>query len=65
MLRDQFVTFLETTIVFLLLMNTLSVAAAAYAISMANGMAQQGQTVRAVAVRKANAMISAVWPNGR
>jgi hypothetical protein len=47
MARDQ------TTIVFLLLTNVLSVATAAYAMAVANGGAGEG-----------TAVLAAVWPRG-
>jgi len=37
MLRDQMITFLETTVIFLLLTNAISIFAAAYAIAVATG----------------------------
>jgi len=38
MIREQFINFLETAVVFLLLTNAFSVLAAAYAISLAHGL---------------------------
>jgi len=38
MLREQFINFLEAAVVLLALTNALSVAAAAYAISLAHGL---------------------------
>ena len=38
MMREQFINFLEATVVFLLLTNALGVFAAAYAISLAHGL---------------------------
>jgi hypothetical protein len=38
MMREQFINFLETTVVFLLLTNALGIFAAAYAVSLAHGL---------------------------
>jgi hypothetical protein len=57
MLRDQMINFLETTVIFLLLTNAVSIFAAVYAMSVANG----GRALHAV-VRKSNA---AIWPRDR
>ncbi len=56
MLRDQTIQFLECTIVFLLLTNALSVAAATYAIRVANGFAGKRRELTAAVPRKAETM---------
>jgi hypothetical protein len=66
MLRDQVITFLEATVIFLLLTNAVSVAAAAYAIAVATGLNNRRREAKALVVNKANAVLSAMWPaNGR
>ncbi len=62
MLRDQMITFLETTVIFLLLTNAISVFAATYAFSVANGAARRGREAGAAVARKANDALGAVWP---
>jgi len=66
MLRDQVITFLKATVIFLLLTNAVSVAAAAYAISVAMGLDHRRRQATGVVANKANAVLSALWPsNGR
>jgi hypothetical protein len=65
MLRDQVITFLEATIIFLLLTNAVSVVAAAYAISVATGLSNRRREAKALVVNKANAVLSAMWPSSR
>ncbi len=65
MLRDQVITVLEATIIFLLLTNAVSVAAAAYAIAVATGLNNRRREAKALVVTKANAVLSAMWPNSR
>ncbi len=62
MLRDQMITFLETTVIFLLLTNAISVFAATYAIAVANGASRRSREASAL-VRKANGALTAVWPS--
>ena len=64
MLREQIITFLECTIIFLLLTNAVSVAAAAYAISVATGLNTRRHEAKAVVMSKANAVLAAMWPSG-
>ncbi len=64
MLREQVITFLESTVIFLLLTNAVSVAAAAYAISVATGLNTRRREAKALAMSKANAVLSAIWPSG-
>ena len=63
MLRDQMITFLQATVIFLLLTNAVSVAAAAYAIAVATGLNNRRHEAKAVVVNKANAVLSAMWPS--
>ncbi len=63
MLRDQMITFLETTVIFLLLTNVVSVVAATYAIAVANGAARKGREAGALVAHKANDALTAVWPS--
>ena len=63
MLRDQVITFLEATVIFLLLTNAVSVAAAAYAIAVATGLNNRRRDAKALVVNKTNAVLSAMWPN--
>lgn len=56
MLRDQMISFLQTTVIFLLLTNAVSILAATYAIAVANSAAHRS--------RQVGAALSAVWPNG-
>jgi hypothetical protein len=63
MLRDQVITFLEATVIFLLLTNAVSVAAAAYAIAVATGLNTRRREAKALVVDKANAVLSAMWPS--
>lgn len=55
MLRDQ-------VIIFMLLTNALSVAAAAYAITAATGLDTRRRAAGALVMSKANAVRTAVWP---
>ncbi len=64
MLRDHMITFLETTVVFLLLTNALSIAAATYAIALASGASGKSREAGAFVARKANAALTAGWPSG-
>jgi len=57
MLREHTIQFLECTIVFLLLTNALSVAAATYAIWAANAFAGQRRELTAAVQRKADALL--------
>ena len=63
MLREQVITFLETTVIFLLLTNAVSIIVAAYAVSIAIG--GNPRDAKALVVSKANAMLSAMWPGNR
>ena len=63
MLRDQMITFLQATVIFLLLTNAVSVAAAAYAIAIATGLNNRRREAKAMVVNKANAVLSAMWPS--
>jgi len=63
MLREQTITFLETTIVFLLLTNAVSVFAAAYAVSVASGLAERRREAQSMVTRKANTVLAAMWPS--
>ena len=63
MLRDQVITFLEATVIFLLLTNAVSVVAAAYAIAVATGLNNRRREAKALVVNKANAVLSAMWPS--
>jgi hypothetical protein len=66
MLREQTITFLACTIIFLLLTNAGSVAAAAYAVSVATGLKTRQREAKALVTSKANAVLAAMWPsNGR
>jgi len=62
MLREQVITFLESTVIFLLITNAVSIIVAAYAISIAIGGRRDA---KAIVVNKANAMLSAIWPGER
>jgi hypothetical protein len=57
MLREQTIQFLECTIVFLLLTNALSVAAATYAIWVANGFAEKRDEVAIGIQRKVGGLL--------
>ena len=57
MLREHTIQFLECTIVFLLLTNALSVAAATYAIWVANGFAEKRDEVTVGIQRKAGGLL--------
>ncbi len=63
MLHEQVITFLETTVIFLLVTNALSVIVAAYAVSIAIG--GNPRDAKAIVVGKANAVLAAVWPGNR
>ena len=63
MLGDHVVISLEATIIFLLLTNAVSVAAATYAISVASGLNNRRREAKALVVNKANAVLSAMWPS--
>ncbi len=65
MLRDQVITFLEATIIFLLLTNAVSVVLAVYAISVASGLNNRRREAKALVMNKANAVLSAMWPSSR
>ncbi len=56
MFREQIVNFLEAAVVFLLLTNAVSAAAATYAIRMVQGLAVGKQDTRGIA-RKVQAML--------
>jgi hypothetical protein len=60
MLREQVITFLESTVIFLLLTNAISIIVAAYAVSIAIG--GNPREAKAVVVSKASAMLSAMRP---
>jgi hypothetical protein len=62
MLHDQVITSLEATIMFLLLTNALSVAAAAYAITVASGRNALGREAKAVAASRVHPVLTAIWP---
>ncbi len=64
MLRDQMITFLETTVIFLALTNAVSIVAATYAIAVANAATRKSREAGAVVARKANEALTAVWPSG-
>ncbi len=57
MLREHTIQFLESTIVFLLLTNALSVAAAAYAIWIANGFGGRRRELTAAVRRSADGLL--------
>jgi hypothetical protein len=57
MLREHTIQFLESTIVFLLLTNAISVVAATYAIWVANGFADRRRELTAAVQRKAETML--------
>jgi hypothetical protein len=63
MLHEQVITFLESTVIFLLLTNALSVIVAAYAVSLALG--GNPRDAKAIVVSRANAMLAAMWPGNR
>ena len=63
MLRDQVITFLEATVIFLLLTNAVSIATAAYAIAVARGPANRRDDVQGMVANRANAVLSAMWPS--
>ena len=62
MLREHTIQFLECTIIFLLLTNAVSVAAAAYAITVASGRNAREREAKVLATTKANAVLTAMWP---
>jgi hypothetical protein len=53
MLHDQMINFLETTVIFLLLTNAVSILAAAYAISLA----QKGRPATVAVARRPNGVL--------
>ncbi len=53
MLHDQMINFLETTVIFLLLTNAVSILAAAYAISLV----QKGRTATVAVARRPNGVL--------
>ena len=57
MLREHTIQFLEYTIVFLLLTNALSVAAATYAIWLANGFAGKRRELTVAVQRKSDRLL--------
>ena len=63
-MRDQLISFLQVAVVFLLLTNALSVAAAAYAIRTALGLIH-GESPDSAVERRARAFFSAIWPGSR
>jgi len=63
-MRDQLISFLQVAVVFLLLTNALSVAAAAYAIRTVLGLIH-GESPDSAVERRAHAFLSAVWPASR
>jgi hypothetical protein len=63
MLHDQVITYLEATIIFLLLTNAVSVAAAAYVISVASGLNPRWRAAKAVVASTPNAVLTATWPS--
>ena len=63
MLREQVITFLESTVIFLLLTNAVSIIVAAYAVSIAIG--GNPRDAKAIVVSKANAMLSVMWQGHR
>jgi hypothetical protein len=60
--HDQVITFLEATIVFLLLTNAVSVAAAAYAIGVAADLRNRRREVKSLVASKASNVL-AMWPS--
>lgn len=63
MLSEQVITFLETTVIFLLITNAISVVVAAWAVSIVIG--GHPRETRAIVVSKAGAMLAAMWPGNR
>jgi len=63
-MRDQLINFLQAAVLFLLLTNALSVAAAAYAIRTVLGLTH-GESPDRVVERRARAFLSAFWPGMR
>jgi hypothetical protein len=63
MWREQAITFLETTVIFLLLTNPISAIVAAYAVSIAIGL--NPRDAKAVVVSKASAMFAAMRAGNR
>jgi hypothetical protein len=53
MMHDQMINFLETTVIFLLLTNAVSILAAAYAISLV----QKGRPATVAVTRRPNGMM--------
>lgn len=65
MLSEQVITFLEANIIFLLLTNAVSVAVAAYAVSVATGLNTRRRESEAVVMSRANVPLAAAWPSRR
>jgi hypothetical protein len=63
MLHEQVITFLETTIIFLLLTNAVSIIVAAFAVSIALG--GNPRDTKAIVVSKTNAALATIWPGNR
>jgi hypothetical protein len=57
MIRDQMVNFLEAVVLFLLMTNALSVAAATYAIRTMKALVPAGREASTAAERKIDAML--------
>jgi hypothetical protein len=57
MFRDQMVTFLGATVLFLLMTNALSVAAATYAIRMTKALVPGGRKAEGAVERKIDAIL--------
>jgi hypothetical protein len=62
MLHDQVITYLEATVIFLLLTNAVSVAATAYVISVVTGHNPRWRAAKAVVTGGPNAVLPATWP---
>jgi hypothetical protein len=63
MLRDQIIPLVETTIIFPLLTDAVSVVAAAYATAVARGPANRRRDLQAAVAGRTNAVLSAMWPS--
>ena len=63
-MRDQLIHFLQAAVVFLLVTNALSVAAAAYAIRAVHGLTHD-QPQGSAAERRVRAFLSAILPGSR
>jgi len=57
MFRDQVVNFLASAVVFLLMMNTISVMVAMYAVRLANGLSHQTVKARTAVERKLDSVL--------